>query len=116
MLCLPHWYHKHKLTFDVKRVIDDKVSIPNHRQVHWQVADVIALIGILKYETATKIESIIAHRNLKQYSSDTNNIIIGLVYVFQYSITFVREKNPNSVLLVAHSNVIPCSAPTVEGP
>lgn len=54
MSSLPHLNHKHKLTFDVIGVVDDKVSVPNHRQVHWQVADVITLIGILKYKTATK--------------------------------------------------------------
>lgn len=35
------------LTLDILRVIDDKVVVPHHRQVHRQVADVIALIGIL---------------------------------------------------------------------
>jgi hypothetical protein len=35
------------LTLDVLRVVDDKVAIPHNRQVHGQVADVTALIGVL---------------------------------------------------------------------
>lgn len=34
-------------TFDVVGVVDDKVPVPNHRQVHRQVTDVIALVGVL---------------------------------------------------------------------
>lgn len=37
-----------ELTFDVEGVVDDKFSIPHHRQIHWQVADVIALVRILQ--------------------------------------------------------------------
>lgn len=39
------------LTFDVVGVVNDEDPIPNHRQVHWQVADVVAFIVILKYKT-----------------------------------------------------------------
>jgi len=35
-------------TFDVVGVVNDKVVVPHHRQIHWQVADVVALVGVLK--------------------------------------------------------------------
>lgn len=38
----------HRLTLNVLRVIDDEVAVPHHRQVHRQVADVIALVGVLR--------------------------------------------------------------------
>lgn len=41
---------KHKLTFDVEGVVDDKHPVPDHGQIHRQVADVIALIRVLKHE------------------------------------------------------------------
>lgn len=38
---------KYKDTLDVEWVVNDKDSIPNHREVHWQVTDVTSLIVIL---------------------------------------------------------------------
>lgn len=35
-------------TLDVERVVNDKDSIPHHGEVDWQVADVTALIVILR--------------------------------------------------------------------
>lgn len=37
-----------RLTFYVVGVVDDKVSVPNHGEIHWQVADVISLVIILQ--------------------------------------------------------------------
>ena len=36
------------LTFDVVGVVDDKVVVPHHGEIHREVADVIAFVGILK--------------------------------------------------------------------
>lgn len=35
-------------TFYIVGVVDDEVPIPNHREIHWQVADVISLVTILQ--------------------------------------------------------------------
>lgn len=43
----PNPRHPAQLTLDVLRVVDDEVAIPHHRQVHGQVTDIIALIGVL---------------------------------------------------------------------
>lgn len=51
-----HWadfppnYHP-SLTLDVLGVVDDKVPIPDHRQVDRQVADIIPFIEILQEGT-----------------------------------------------------------------
>lgn len=34
-------------TLNVERVVDDKVSIPHHGEIDWQVADVTTLVVIL---------------------------------------------------------------------
>lgn len=39
------------LTLDVLGVVDDEVPIPDHRQVDWQVTDVIPFIEILQEGT-----------------------------------------------------------------
>lgn len=46
--------HPTRLTLDVLRVIDDEVAVPHHRQVHRQVADVIALVGVLRTECSAE--------------------------------------------------------------
>lgn len=52
----------HLLTFNVIGVVNDKVSVPNYRQVDRQVADVITLIIILKYKTKrTRLKFILIH-------------------------------------------------------
>lgn len=43
--------HHSELTFNVIRIVDDKVSIPHYREIYWKVADIIALISILKVKT-----------------------------------------------------------------
>lgn len=40
-------------TFDIVGVVDDEVSVPDHRQVHWQVTDVIPLVGVLQNKATT---------------------------------------------------------------
>lgn len=41
-------------TLYVERVVDDKVSIPYHREVNWQVTDITALIVILQQKNRQK--------------------------------------------------------------
>lgn len=61
---------------DVVGVVDDKVSVPNHRQIHWQVADVIAVIGILKNIITLILAFTVTNPYPKQSFSFTNNIIV----------------------------------------
>lgn len=35
-------------TLNVERVVDDKVSVPHHREVNGEVADVAALVVVLR--------------------------------------------------------------------
>ncbi len=61
------------LTFDVVGVVDDKDPIPHHRQIHRQVADVIAFIGILKYGTTiSRLAFVVLYLQLKQHTPVTS--------------------------------------------
>lgn len=55
MITMHKMYSEHSAapTLDVVGVVDDKVSVPHHGQVHWQVTDVITLIVILENKTTT---------------------------------------------------------------
>lgn len=45
------------VTLDVVGVVNDEVSVPHHRKVHGQVADVVALVVVLKAQRDTKVLS-----------------------------------------------------------
>ena len=42
--------HPLQLTLDVLGIINDEISIPHHRKVHWEVTDVIPFIEILPHK------------------------------------------------------------------
>lgn len=56
-------------TFQILRVVNDKVPVPHHSKVHCQVADVHPIIEVLQGETAVK-----CHSHTKRVYSERNHL------------------------------------------